>query len=84
MEESVLVTSKTMVVSDRIFLKDDNERLCNICQATEIYMNQNSGVCSTCAENRFNDKIWTEEQYKLWEIDELITCADGCVHNKIK
>jgi hypothetical protein len=38
MEESVLVTSKTMAVSDRIFLKDDNERLCNICQATEIYI----------------------------------------------
>ena len=47
--------TKTMEVSDIIFLKEDNERVCNIFQWDYIPMDSGSGVCSVCAENRFND-----------------------------
>ena len=73
-----------MEVSDIIFLKEDNERVCNICQWDYIPMDSCSVVCSACAENRFNDKIWTKKEYELWQVDKLITCANGYVYNKNK
>jgi hypothetical protein len=73
-----------MEVSDIIFSKNENERVCNICQWNNIFMDNRSGVCSTCAENRLNDKIWTQEEYKLWEIDELISFANGYIYIKKK
>ena len=71
-----------MEISDIIFLKEENERVCNICQWDYISMDSGSGVCTPCAENRFNDKIWTKKEYELWQVDKLITCANGYVYNK--
>lgn len=73
-----------MEISNIIFSKEDNERVCNICQWEWISMDSGSGVCTLCAENRFNDKIWTKKEYELWQVDKLITCANGYVYNKNK
>ncbi len=73
-----------MELSDVIYSEKDNERLCNICQWDYIPLDSGSGVCSTCAENRFNDKIWTKKEYELWQVGKLITCANGYVYNKNK
>ena len=37
-------------------------RVCNICNEEEIYDDTKSGVCSMCADNRVEDKIWSEEE----------------------
>ena len=73
-----------MELSDVIYSKEDNERLCNICQWDYISLDSVSGVCSFCAENKLNDKIWTQEEYKLWQVDKLITCKNGYIYNKTK
>jgi len=39
-----------------------NYRVCNICNEEELYSDNKIGVCSMCADNRVEDKIWSEEQ----------------------
>ena len=49
------------IKSDKI-IHNNGYICCNICQHEEIYNTNTNGVCSMCADNRVEDKIWTEKQ----------------------
>jgi hypothetical protein len=49
-----------VICNSDIIIHDDGYICCNICQHEEI--NNNTGVCECCADNRVEDGIWSIKQ----------------------